>query len=113
MAEANSVQIRQIAPGDLPSLLKDSPGAILLDVRQPWEHQLVALEGSTLIPLGELESRAEELSEETPIVVYCHHGVRSLIACSILASLGFGDLINLAGGIDRYALEVDPGVARY
>jgi rhodanese-related sulfurtransferase len=113
MADSDRLQIRQIAPGELPSLLKDSPGAILLDVRQPWEHNLVALEGSILIPLGELKSRAEELPEETPIIVYCHHGVRSLTACAILSSLGFRDLVNLAGGIDRYSLEVDPGLARY
>jgi rhodanese-related sulfurtransferase len=113
MAESDRIQIRQIAPGELPSFLKDSPGAILLDVRQQWEHSLSALDGSVLIPLGELADRAEELPEDSTIVVYCHHGVRSLSACSILASLGFRDLVNLSGGIDRYSLEVDPSVSRY
>ena len=106
-------QIKQIAPRDLSSFLKENPGAILLDVRQPWENELVALENSELIPLGELSIRAEELPEETPIVAYCHHGVRSLSACSILASLGFEQVFNLTGGIDRYAVEADPGIARY
>jgi rhodanese-related sulfurtransferase len=114
MADFDRIQqISQIAPGDLPSFLKEFPGAILLDVRQPWENELVALENSELIPLGELSHRVEELPEDVPIVVYCHHGVRSLGACSILAEAGFQEVFNLSGGIDRYSLEVDAEVARY
>lgn len=114
MADFDRIQqINQIAPGALPSFLKEHPGAILLDVRQPWENELAALENSELIPLGELARRVEELPDDVPIVVYCHHGVRSLGACSILAAAGFREVFNLSGGIDRYSLEVDPTVPRY
>lgn len=109
------MNIRQIAPSNLTAFLREHPGAILLDVREPWEHALASLENSILLPLGSLAAGAEEALPETeaPIVVYCHHGVRSLHACSLLASIGYTDLINLAGGIDRYSHEVDPDIPRY
>ena len=109
------MSIRQIAPLNLAAFLREHPGAILLDVREPWEHKLAALDGSVLVPLGSLGAGAEDAlpSAEAPIVVYCHHGVRSLHACSLLASMGYADLINLAGGIDRYSIEVDAAVPRY
>jgi rhodanese-related sulfurtransferase len=109
------MNIRQIAPSNLTAFLREHPGAVLLDVREPWEHEHAALEGSILIPLGSLAARAEDAlpSTSVPIVVYCHHGVRSLHACSALAALGYADLINLAGGIDRYSRDVDPTIPLY
>ena len=87
----------------------------LLDVRQPEEHELAALPGSTLIPLGEILHRAGEIEswKEQDIVVYCHHGIRSLNAIAQLKRLGFERLHNLAGGIDRWSTEVDAQVTRY
>lgn len=68
-----------------------------------------------MIPLGELFARAEELEEwkNEEVVVYCHHGIRSLNAIAQLRHLGFTKLQNLAGGIDRWTSEVDPSVPRY
>lgn len=87
----------------------------LLDVRQPEEHDLVSLPGSTLIPLGELFQRAEEIGswKGEDVVVYCHHGIRSLNAIGQLSHLGFKNLHNLSGGIDRWSLTVDPSAPRY
>lgn len=109
------MSIRQLAPAELAAFLQEHPGALLLDVREPWEHQLSALPGSLLMPLGSLPARAEDEIEEkdAPIVVYCHHGIRSINGCAYLASLGYTSLHNLTGGIDRYSIEVDPGVGRY
>jgi rhodanese-related sulfurtransferase len=109
------MSIHQLPPAQLEAFLQEQPDAILLDVREPWEHELAALEGSTLLPLGSLPQLAEDELEEKgrPIVVYCHHGIRSMNACAYLASLGYTKLHNLSGGIDRYTLEVDPGVPRY
>jgi rhodanese-related sulfurtransferase len=109
------MNIRQIAPDNLHPFLREHPQAKLLDVREPWEHELAAIGGSTLIPLGALLAEAEEElpDRSVPIVVYCHHGIRSLQGCAILASLGYTDLINLAGGIDRYTRDVDPSVPLY
>ncbi len=110
-----SMPIRQIAPPALDEFLRAQPQTTLLDVREQWEHDLVALPDSLLIPLGELMRRAEEdlPDHDAPIVVYCHHGIRSLQACALLASLGYGDLINLSGGIDRYGAEVDNTLPTY
>jgi len=88
---------------------------LLLDVREAHEREIARIEGSTWIPLGELERRAGELADwkERPIVVHCKTGGRSARACRILADLGFRDVVNLAGGTDRWSETVDPGVPRY
>jgi len=87
---------------------------VLLDVRHPEEHAYAALPGSLHIPLHELEERQDELTPLTgqEVVVYCHHGVRSLSGAAFLLSLGI-DARSLAGGIDRWSLAIDPKVPRY
>jgi molybdopterin/thiamine biosynthesis adenylyltransferase/rhodanese-related sulfurtransferase len=88
-------------------------GVTLLDVREPLEHELVHLEGSRLIPLGELPGRLAEIDPRAPVIVYCHHGRRSLEAVSLLRAAGFHDALSLAGGIEAWALELDPALPRY
>jgi len=85
----------------------------LLDVREVWEHEIARLEGATLIPLGELSERVGELDPDKPLVVYCHHGVRSYQAVLWLRQAGFPLVQNLAGGIDRWSQVIDPLVVRY
>lgn len=105
----------QLSPKEVEAWLKSAKPPKLLDVRQPEEHELVALPDSLLLPLGELYSRAEELEawKDQDVVVYCHHGIRSLNAIGQLKHLGFTKLHNLAGGIDRWSLEVDRALPRY
>ena len=105
----------QISPTELAAKLRSAQPPHLLDVREPEEHQLVALPNSTLIPLGELPHRADEIEawKDDEIVVYCHHGIRSLNAIGQLKRFGFGKLRNLAGGIDRWTAEVDSTLPRY
>jgi rhodanese-related sulfurtransferase len=105
----------QISPTELAGKLRSENPPHLLDVRQPEENALVALPNSTLIPLGEITSRVDELEEwrDEEIVVYCHHGIRSLNAIAQLRHLGFTKLQNLAGGIDRWTCDVDPKLPRY
>ncbi|MCC6235521.1 MAG: hypothetical protein IT580_22995 [Verrucomicrobiales bacterium] len=107
--------IRNIEPKALAPLLGQPAAPCLLDVREPEEHAFAALPESRLIPLGELPARLEELEDwrDREIVVYCHHGVRSLHAIEELRLAGFARLQNLRGGIDRWSLEVDPSVPRY
>jgi rhodanese-related sulfurtransferase len=104
-----------LSPIQLAERLKGSPPPHLLDVRQPDEHAFAALPGSTLIPLGELMDRADEIEawKDAEVVVYCHHGVRSLHAIGLLRQMGFVKLLNLTGGIDRWSLEADPNTPRY
>lgn len=85
----------------------------LVDVREPWEWDLVRLDGATHLPLAGFARAAAALDPSEEIVVYCHHGVRSLAAANYLSTLGFRRLWNLSGGIDRYAGEVDPTLPRY
>lgn len=104
--------IPQIQPSDLKRMLDAGQPVVLLDVRQPEEHAYCALPGSVLIPLGELAGRVEEVPAGAPVVVYCHHGVRSLSGAAILLRAGI-EAMSLAGGIDRWSLAVDPTVPRY
>jgi rhodanese-related sulfurtransferase len=107
--------VRQIRPTELAAKLRAEEPVWLLDVRQPWEHETAALPGSTLIPLGELPLRLDEVQPPAgaQVVVYCHHGIRSLSGAAILAQAGFPEAASLAGGIDAWSQEVDPAVPRY
>src|SRR2546430_6373623 len=106
---------RQMSPAELAERLASKNPPRLLDVRESEESQRVALPNSRFIPLDELAERCDEIEQwkEEEIVVYCHHGVRSLYAIHQLSQLGFSKLRNLAGGIDAWAAEVDPTLPRY
>lgn len=87
---------------------------LLLDVREPWEFNTANLPESTLMPMGEVPSRAhQELDPDQPIVVLCHHGARSLSVTMWLREQGFEHAQSLAGGIDRWSQVIDPHVPRY
>ncbi len=107
--------IRPISARDLAKQLANGHPVTLIDVRQPWEHELAALPNSLLIPLNDLAQRAKELATDpaTMIVVYCHHGIRSLSAGTFLERVGLANIHSLAGGIDAWSCEVDPNVPRY
>ena len=85
----------------------------ILDVRERWEYDLVHFANATLRPLGFLHMNPPELDKDTPVVVYCHHGIRSITACSILERLGYKEVYNLSGGIDRYAQIADESLPTY
>ena len=84
-------------------------------MRGNWSSGSRTLPGSRLIPLNELPARAGEVDppEGAAVVVYCHHGVRSLSGAALLERLGFRDVASLAGGIDAWSRFVDPAVPRY
>ncbi|MBA3931302.1 MAG: rhodanese, partial [Xanthomonas sp.] len=79
----------------------------------PWEYSTARLSGATLIPLGDLAQRVAEVPRDADVVVYCHHGMRSAGAVSMLRHAGWGRVRNLTGGIDRWSIEVDQRVPRY
>lgn len=85
----------------------------LLDVREPWEYSTAQIAGATLIPLGDLAQRAHEVPRDADVVVYCHHGMRSAHAVSMLRLAGWPRVFNLSGGIDRWSVETDRSVPRY
>ncbi|WP_346232449.1 ThiF family adenylyltransferase [Parafrigoribacterium mesophilum] len=85
----------------------------LVDVREPFEAQIARIDGSELIPLGSLEQSLERIRTDVPVVVYCHHGVRSDRAAAMLRQHGIANVLNLEGGIDAFAAREDPTMARY
>jgi adenylyltransferase/sulfurtransferase len=85
----------------------------LLDVREPHELQISNLEGSKLIPLGQLAARLSELDSAEEMVVFCKSGTRSARALELLASAGFRKAKNLKGGINAWAREIDPSLPLY
>ena len=84
----------------------------LVDVREAWEYDIVHLKNSRLIPLGQLAEGINQLDQNLSVVVICHHGIRSAHACYVLERWGF-QAINLAGGIDRWAREIEPSLPVY
>lgn len=106
---------RQITVDELARMLTEGAPLLLLDVRQPWEHEIARLPDSLLIPLPELDDRSSELAPPpgSLVVAYCHHGVRSLGAAAFLEANGVKDMASLAGGIDAWSRHIDPAIARY
>lgn len=103
----------EISAAEAAELLKDKK-ARLVDVREPWEFQAAHVEGSLLMPMGDVPSRAhQELDPDERLVVLCHHGMRSLNTAVWLRNQGFENAQSLRGGIDAWSLEVDPAVPRY
>lgn len=81
-------------------------------MREPWEFALSRIEGSALVPMAEVPSRLGDLNPEAETVVICHHGVRSAYVAQFLSRSGFGNVLNLRGGLDAYS-GADPSVPRY
>ena len=103
----------EIDPTQLQAERARNGNLVLLDVREPFEWDIVHLEGARLIPLGQLPSRLRELDGHADIVTYCHHGMRSLQAVEILRAAGFSKVRSLAGGIDAWSAAVEPNLPRY
>jgi adenylyltransferase/sulfurtransferase len=96
-------------------MLDSKADFLLLDCREADEHQKVHIARARLIPMSVIQERLAELApyKERPIVVHCHHGGRSLKVTHWLRGQGFGSVQSMAGGIDQWAVDIDPGLARY
>lgn len=106
--------MRQVTASDLKAELDAGADIQLIDVRQPDEFDFARIEGSKLIPLGEILSRMDEIDPDRDTVIYCKMGGRSARAVDALERTGFkGSLRNLAGGITAWSNEVDPRVPKY
>jgi len=103
----------EIGARELEALIASSAELQLLDVREDWEAALVRLAGAIHMPMQQVERRRDELDASKPTVVYCHHGIRSMHVALFLRSHGFTDVKSLRGGIERWATEIDPTLARY
>ena len=104
---------KTIRPGELDERMRRGDDLLVIDVREPEEFEVARVEGSLLLPLSRFGEWAATLDPERETVLLCHHGIRSAQACAALSRQGFAKLHNLAGGIDRWSVEVDPTVPRY
>ncbi len=102
-----------MTPGQFEERRRRGEALRLVDVREPAEYELARVEGAELLPLSRFHEWAGALDPAEEIVFMCHHGIRSAQVCAFLARQGFTRLHNLAGGIERWSLEVDPAVPRY
>ena len=104
----------EITPEELQRRLQAGDDLLLVDVREPEEYDYCHLPGSFLLPLSEVPRRAAEIRAEGPVVLICHHGVRSAQALGFLRHrLGRTNLLNLRGGVAAWAEQVDPTFPRY
>jgi rhodanese-related sulfurtransferase len=104
---------KTISAAEAAKLRETNPQVTLLDVREDSELAICRIEGALHIPMGEIPERADSLPRDRPLVVFCHHGMRSANVQQYLEAKGFENLMNLSGGIHAWSLEVDPAVARY
>lgn len=106
--------MESITPAELRRRLDSEEELVLLDVREPWEFELCRIEGSINIPMMDLQGKLDEVQPNGNIVVICHHGARSWHAARFLESAGFaGKIMNLDGGVEAWAVTVEPGMKRY
>ena len=106
----------EVTPQEVQQAVAQGNPMLLLDCREPHEYQLARLEGAELVPMRSVPAelqRLEAAAEESRIIVYCHHGVRSLHVADWLRQQGVENAQSLQGGIDRWSLEIDPSVPRY
>ena len=112
--------IPQIRPAQLGAWLESAKAhgqPVVLDVREPGELQTACVKPGSFdliaIPMGSVPERLAELNRDQPVACLCHHGARSQRVASFLAGNGFSQVINIAGGIDAWSVELDPSIARY
>ena len=113
----------EVTPREVRAVMSGSGGGegekpLLLDCRRPDEWQTARIEGAVLFPMDQIGGRLEEIEDvagdkDRPIIVYCHHGRRSLRVTAELRQAGFTDVKSMAGGIDVWSMDIDPGVPRY
>jgi rhodanese-related sulfurtransferase len=104
----------EISADQLKQLLASDNPPLLLDVREQWEYDTAHIDGAKLMPMGDVPSRAhQELDEEEPVLVLCHHGARSLSVTAWLRNQGFEKAQSVSGGIDAWSRAIDPTVPLY
>lgn len=113
----------EISPREVKAMIDRGEPFTLIDCRTPLEYEIVRLPGATLLPIQEAAGQPEEIealrekqganSGNGPVIVYCHHGVRSLQMTMFLRQQGVTGAKSMAGGIDLWAIDVEPGMKRY
>jgi rhodanese-related sulfurtransferase len=108
LAGRNAISVQELA-----GLRRAHAPHRILDVRELPELEICQLEGALHIPMSELPERIGEVPLADPVIVLCHHGVRSQMVVGLLRHAGWRNVVNLDGGIDAWSREVDTSLARY
>jgi rhodanese-related sulfurtransferase len=103
----------EITPAAVETLLDAKQQFTLLDVREAWEWDTARIAGAMHIPMNDIPGRVAELDRTTPLIVVCHHGVRSLTVAQWLRRQGFENAQSMSGGIDAWSREIDREVPLY
>jgi rhodanese-related sulfurtransferase len=103
----------EITPNEVKQRLDKGEKLMLIDVREPHEHAICNIAGAVLIPMGTIPANLQKLDVDEDVICFCHHGMRSLDVANWLRSRGVGTAKSMAGGIDRWSIEIDPKVPRY
>lgn len=103
----------EITPADTKHRLDRGEKLLLVDVREAWEFEICHIEGAKHIPMGSIPTNLQALDTDDDVICYCHHGMRSLDVAVWLRGQGVARAKSLAGGIERWSLEIDPRVPRY
>lgn len=111
---SNILQIKEISVFELEKMMAENVDFQLIDVRLDYEYGICHLPNAQLIPLNDIENKVNQISKNRPVVFYCHHGMRSAHAIKTLQKIdNFDNLLNLSGGIDEWAREIDIEMERY
>jgi rhodanese-related sulfurtransferase len=103
----------EITPANTKRRLDRGDKLLLVDVREPWEFEICRIEGAKHLPMGSIPANLQALDTDDEVICYCHHGMRSLDVAVWLRGQGVARAKSLAGGIERWSLEIDPRVPRY
>ena len=103
---------KEISASAAAKLIQDE-STVLLDVREDEELAICKIEGALHIPMGEIPNRIDALPRDKQLILFCHHGMRSLNVCQFLEARGFTNATNMTGGVHAWSIQVDPGMRRY
>lgn len=106
----------EVTPAEVKRRLEAGEKVVLIDVREPGEHQVAHIDGAELIPMNTVPAALQKLeasSDEGTLIVFCHHGMRSLSVVNWLRQQGVSECQSMAGGIHRWSCEIDPAIPVY
>jgi adenylyltransferase/sulfurtransferase len=105
---------RNVMTSEVRARLERGDSFRLIDIREPYEHAIAAIDGAVLLPMSQAQNWIGSLSRDEDVVLFCHHGSRSQQLARYLAErLGFSNIANMVGGIDEWSRLIDPQVPRY
>jgi rhodanese-related sulfurtransferase len=109
----NRFGVPELSPTEVKARLDKKDGVMLLDIREHDEVAMASIEGAVHIPMRELGARLKEVPQEKDVIVFCHHGSRSLMVAAQLKRRGYTHVMHMGGGIDQWSQQVDGSVPQY